>query len=387
MCTRLVPVGLVLKGKRDLVEQVGATTQELRKHKPWQFVKGLRHIFAGMKKVAAFLTAVQLALVSSPLWAQGTEASHGGYRTVATQSWVEEWDSTQGRWVKVADSVVSASDETLPTVVTTILNGKKVSETRRAARYARPIPANRPAVALAQYGPFVVASPSVVRMVGSTNARSPHDFDAMLRDFPGIRTLEMVEAPGTSHDIANLAVGRRIREAGISTHVPRGGSVRSGAVELFLAGETRSIEDGATFAVHSWLDNHGREADDFAANHPSHRLYLDYYVEMGMSESQAHAFYAMTNSVPHASARWLKADEMRDWIAPHNLLPNRYAARQMAEPCAFCETVRASLAETNTLIADMTWEPISVSTTSPAIGYGDLTQMRLSWTGMSLLDS
>ncbi|WP_298300806.1 alpha/beta hydrolase [uncultured Erythrobacter sp.] len=345
-----------------------------------------------MKRIAAFLAAIQLALVSSPLLAQGfatlgMENNSGSYRTVTTQSWVEEWDPVQGRWVKVADDEVRVSDETLPTVVTTIVDGKKVSEIRSAARYARPAPRNRPSMARAQFGPFVVVSPSVAQMVGSTNDRSPHDFEAMLHEFPGIETLEMVEAPGTSNDIANLAVGRKIREAGISTHVPRRGSVRSGAVELFLAGESRSIEDGATFAVHSWLDNHGREADDFAANHPAHRLYLDYYVEMGMSENQAHAFYAMTNSVPHASARWLDAVEMRGWIAPQTVAPNRYAVRKMPRICAFCENVSASLAETNANIAEMNWEPISVETTNPVINYGDLTKVRLSWSGMSLLDS
>ena len=87
----------------------------------------------------------------------------------------------------------------------------------------------------------------------------------------------MVEAPGTDNDIANLAVGRRIRAAGLATYVPRGGSVRSGAVELFLAGVERQIDDGAEFAVHSWLDNHGREANDFAADDPAHRLWSKVY--------------------------------------------------------------------------------------------------------------
>ena len=101
-----------------------------------------------------------------------------------------------------------------------------------------------------------------------------------------------------------------------TTYVPRGGSVRSGAVELFLAGVERQIDDGAEFAVHSWLDNHGREADDFAADDPAHRMYLDYYVEMGMTQKRASDFYAMTNSVPHSQALWLVADDMRYWLRP-----------------------------------------------------------------------
>lgn len=340
-----------------------------------------------MKKIAALLIAAQLALTSSPILAQDHSAQNTSARTVATQSWVEEWDAAQGRWVKVADDQLSVQDERLPTVVTTITNGRAVSEVRSAARYAQPISSNQPAVALAQYGPFVVTSPTRAAMMSSTNGRSPQDFDAMMRAFPGITTLEMIEAPGTSNDIANLAVGRKIREFGIATHVPRGGSVRSGAVELFLAGETRSIEDGATFAVHSWLDNHGREADDFAPDHPAHRLYIDYYTQMGMSEEQARAFYAMTNSVPHASARWMKADEMRGWIAPQDTSSNRYAAREIAGSCAFCERVTANAAETARLIETHNWDQLALAPVEPTIAYDDVSSAKIARAHTSLLDS
>ena len=367
-----------------------------------------------MKKIAALFTLALLALGSSPAWAQNQSSITGSVRTVTTQSWVEEWDAAQGRWVKVADSDVRAEDASLPTVVTTIANGEAVTQTRSAARYAKPAPASSPSVALAQFGPFVVATPDVALMVGSTGSRSPQDFDAMLRNYPGISTIKMIEAPGTSNDIANLALGRRIREAGIATHVPHDGSVRSGAVELFLAGQTRVIEDGAEFAVHSWLDNHGREADDFAADHPAHRLYLDYYVEMGMTEAQARDFYAMTNSVPHASARWLEAQEMRRWIAPRDATPyypsvQRYAAREVEAGqveavnleafCDFCKSVQASLVQSNARLQAMPLELIALNTVRPVtlptmgsnigpkIGYADVTGVKVAWAGTSLLDS
>lgn len=169
--------------------------------------------------------------------------------------------------------------------------------------------------AVAAYGPFRVIDPTRAALVGTTTAATPAQFAALLRAYPALRTLDMVEAPGTENDRANLAVGRMIREAGLTTRVPRGGSVRSGAVELFLAGATREVEEGARFAVHSWRDNRGREADDFAPDAPEHRYYLDYYREMGMSEDGARDFYAMTNTVPHARARWLDAGDMRGWLA------------------------------------------------------------------------
>lgn len=279
-----------------------------------------------MQRIAALAALLQvLALHLLVPTAHAQEAV--GHRTVSTVTWVEEWDPVTARWVRVSAPAASAAPRASDPVVrreTLIQRSTAAQITTRT--YAVPdyrtagfaIPAARPerTAAMAQYGPFRVLDASRAAMVGATDAASPGQFDAMLRDYPGLATLEMIEAPGTSNDLANLALGRRIRAAGIATHVPRGGSVRSGAVELFLAGVTRRIDPGAQFAVHAWLDEQGREPDDFAPDAPANRLYLDYYQEMGMSEARARAFYAMTNSVPHASARWLRAEEMRDWIAP-----------------------------------------------------------------------
>lgn len=168
--------------------------------------------------------------------------------------------------------------------------------------------------AVASYGAFRVLDEKTAALVGTTGSASPDNFERMLTDFPQLATLQLIECPGTEDDVANLELGRMIRDNGIATHVPAGGSVRSGAVELFLSGATRTLEDGAEFAVHSWLDDLGREAGDYAANAPIHDEYVGFYQEMGFSAEDARAFYDMTNSVPHDSARWLTAQDMRDWI-------------------------------------------------------------------------
>ena len=163
--------------------------------------------------------------------------------------------------------------------------------------------------AIATFGPFRVIDPTRAALVDSTDSASPRDFARLLLAFPHVRTLEMIECPGTSDDTANLRLGRMINRAGIATEVPEGGSVRSGAVELFLAGAQRKAAPGAEFAVHSWQDSDGLEAGDYPADDPVNQAYLAYYREMGLSESQAAAFYAMTNAVPHKDARWMDAVE------------------------------------------------------------------------------
>jgi len=167
---------------------------------------------------------------------------------------------------------------------------------------------------IARYGPFRVLDSSHAALVDVTDARSPAQFAAMLRAYPGIRTLELIECPGTDDDRANLKLGLMIHDRGIATDVPDGGSVRSGGVELFLAGVRRTAAANAEFAVHSWADEYGLEPKDYAPNSPENRIYIDYYRRMGMSEAEARSFYAMTNSVPNSDAKWLDTADMAQWI-------------------------------------------------------------------------
>lgn len=167
---------------------------------------------------------------------------------------------------------------------------------------------------IARFGPFRVLDGTRAALVDVTDEASLAQFAAMLRAYPGISLLEMIDCPGTEDDRANLAIGRMIRARGIATHVPPGGSVRSGGVELFLAGSRRIADPGAEFAVHSWMDEDGLEAGDYPADAPENRAYTDYYREMGLAPAEASAFYAMTNSVPNAEARFLGAEEMGRWV-------------------------------------------------------------------------
>lgn len=211
-------------------------------------------------------------------------------QVLSVETYMEQWDPAAQEWVRVDENAAPTAE-------------------RFVAARARPAEAS-----LAAYGPFRVLASDRAALVDVTDGRSPAHFSAMLRDYPGLAVLDMIECPGTEDDQANMKLGRMIRAAGIATHVPARGSVRSGAVELFLAGATRQVDDGAEFAVHSWLDDNGRQPQDFAPDSPENRLYLDYYAEMGMVPADARAFYDMTNSVGFENAKWLTAQDMRRWL-------------------------------------------------------------------------
>jgi hypothetical protein len=167
---------------------------------------------------------------------------------------------------------------------------------------------------IASFGPFRVVAIDRIELDGSIESDTPAQFRALLRAYPAIRQIDMIDCPGTGDDEANLALARMVRQAGIATYVPDGGSVRSGGVELFLAGAKRHADPNAEFAVHSWLDEDGLEPDDYAESDPANREYVDYYREMGMTEDRAKAFYALTNSVAHDDALYLKPRDIAAYI-------------------------------------------------------------------------
>ena len=243
-----------------------------------------------MRKLSALFLPI-LACLATPAMAQAIV-----YEQVFTYEVVEE--------------VVEEADDLSPEQVATwqAQGGERFVQTL-AEPQAAPIPRG-----IAAFGPFRVLDEGRAALVDVTDAKSPAAFAAMLRAYPGIAELELVDCPGTYDDHANLRLGRMIRAAGLATHVPANGSVRSGAVELFLAGATRRIDDGAEFAVHAWQDEDGHQASDYAASDPDNAKYIAYYREMGMAAQEARAFYAMTNSAPFESALWLDAAQMRGWV-------------------------------------------------------------------------
>ncbi len=156
-------------------------------------------------------------------------------------------------------------------------------------------PVRAESATLARFGPFTVVSATTVQMNGITDVATPNQFRRLLAHYPDVNRIEMLDCPGTENDDANLEVARMIRRAGIATHVPADGSIRSGGVELFLAGVRRSYDHGAEFGVHSWQDGDGQEARDVPANDPIHVAYVNYYQEVGLPPQTAREFYAFTN--------------------------------------------------------------------------------------------
>ena len=230
--------------------------------------------------------------------------------TTTTVTWT--WDGAGD------DDGAAYSDEDVIDEDAALLDDEALSEDADFAatrRYAPAATLTTLGHAKARFGPFSVIDGATVRMAGDVTSATPRQFAAMLAAFPGLKRLEMVDCPGSLDEEANLILARAIRRQGMETVVPAGGSIRSGAVELWLAGVTRRAAPDAEFGVHSWADEYGREANDYPANDPVHAEYLGYYREMGMDNAKARAFYALTNSTRFDDVRYLTRDDMARFVA------------------------------------------------------------------------
>lgn len=117
---------------------------------------------------------------------------------------------------------------------------------------------------------------------GVINTDTPEVITSFIEKHPEVKTIVFDNCPGSMDDEANLKVCRYIRIKGLNTHVPSTGIIASGATDMFCAGVKRTVEENATIGVHSWATDEITDASKLPKTDPQHKLYLDYYKEMGI---------------------------------------------------------------------------------------------------------
>lgn len=88
-----------------------------------------------------------------------------------------------------------------------------------------------------------------VYMSGTINADTAAGFAAVRAAHPDATRLVILQADGQAGSPETIAFGRAVREAGFSTHLQTDSVVTGGAVDAFLGGTQRTMEDGAVIAV------------------------------------------------------------------------------------------------------------------------------------------
>jgi len=132
-------------------------------------------------------------------------------------------------------------------------------------------------------------------MIGIINENIVYEVENLVNNHPEVKTIVMLNVPGSVNSYANLKAARIIRANNISTIVPKNGYIASGGTVFFCAGVNRTIEENAKIGVHSWKNNVITDASKIPRDDPVHKPYIDYFNEMGISDE---FYWFMISSAP-----------------------------------------------------------------------------------------
>ena len=163
---------------------------------------------------------------------------------------------------------------------------------------------------------------------GVIDSTTPAVTQTFIDNYPNVTTLVFMQMPGSEDDTANLVAAQKLKTRRYVTYLPAVNAysndafVASGATDMFFAGNKRIIDVGAEVGVHSWSDG-TNSATAFPVGHANHLPYINYYVAMGLSQSDSEAFYYYTiNAAPANSIHNMTEAE----IEQYKLRTCKYAA-------------------------------------------------------------
>lgn len=152
----------------------------------------------------------------------------------------------------------------------------------------------------------LVVEDSIAYAYGGTDIDSFADVRRQLDANPQIDTIVLKHVPGTKHLGVNTRIAQLIRARGIDTHLERNSFIASGGVDLFLAGQQRTMTCGAQIGVHSWQDQDG-ESPRTLGHDPIEDRMEQFHASLDVDP----AFYAFArDAAPHKSLYFLSRDDL-----------------------------------------------------------------------------
>lgn len=132
----------------------------------------------------------------------------------------------------------------------------------------------------------------------------------LVNNYPKVKTIVMVNVPGSLNSAKTIEAGRIVRKNGISTRVLENGYIASGGTVFFCSGVNRTIENGAKVGVHSWKNDFVIDASKLPKNSPYHTIYLEYFEEMGISSD---FYWFMIESAPSFDMHYMTDYEIKKY--------------------------------------------------------------------------
>ena len=164
-----------------------------------------------------------------------------------------------------------------------------------------------------RFGPFYILNDTTIVMNGDMGSRVDNQFDRLISKYPNIKLMIMEDCPGSRNDEQMFKAALQLHSLSINTHLPSNGKIQSGAVDLYLSGNKRTMVEGAKIGVHAWSDG-SSSATDYPTNHSEHQLYINFYKSIGYSQQDAESLYFfIINAAVPEDIHWMSEQEIIDY--------------------------------------------------------------------------
>lgn len=148
---------------------------------------------------------------------------------------------------------------------------------------------------------------AVVR--GVLGKRFYKKFQKFAVENPNVRNLVLQDIPGSLNDDWNVKSCTFLHENCFNTHVNDSSMIASGGVDLFIAGNSRSVSPKAKIGVHSWRDLK-KDGSEYPRDSEEHKVFLDFFEVIEMDT----AFYWYTlKASPGKSIHWMTWEEIEKY--------------------------------------------------------------------------
>ena len=140
------------------------------------------------------------------------------------------------------------------------------------------------------YGIFTVLNDNTtIKMDGVIKSRSLKDLQHLIKNFPNVSLIKIVNCGGSMDDEINLQLSTLVNRNALNTHLLDNAEIASGGVDFFLAGTKRTRGQNTKIGVHSWGTDKIK-ATDFTKGHLYHLEYIAYYQKIGFMKKDAEDF-------------------------------------------------------------------------------------------------
>ena len=127
---------------------------------------------------------------------------------------------------------------------------------------------------------------------------------------PQIRTLVILDVPGSVDDYWNLKACKLVFENNLNTELLPHSIVESGGTDLFVSGKNLIVTDGAKIGVHAWAGD-DITAKDLPKNHAEHQMFINFYRTIEIDTS----FYWFTlKAAPADGMHFMTKEEINTYF-------------------------------------------------------------------------